>query len=76
MRWGWCNVKKFNVSGIVGVSCYTIVEAETAEEAKEIAEDRDMANLCHNALSPDCDDSWHLDTDGTPGRLSVTEVET
>jgi hypothetical protein len=35
-------MKKFTLSGIVGVSVYTVVEAETLEEAIKISEDRDV----------------------------------
>lgn len=62
---------KFNVSGRVTVSAWTTVEADSAEQAREIAEQRGMAQLVHQALYPDDDESWHIETDGEP---EVTEV--
>lgn len=41
------NKKRFTLSAQVTISIYTEVIAETEEEAKRIAETREMASLCY-----------------------------
>ncbi|MBI5270661.1 MAG: hypothetical protein HY856_13400 [Burkholderiales bacterium] len=62
---------KYSVAGHMTVSCYTIVEADSPEEAKRIAEDRAVATLCYRPFCDEEDESWHFESDGEP---SVTEV--
>ena len=57
---------KFNINGRVTVSCFTTVEANTEEEAREIAAGRGLAGLCHMPFDAESDEAWHLDTDGEP----------
>jgi hypothetical protein len=58
-------VKRFTIRGTVTVSCWTVVEAESAEDAKRIAFRRDMADVHIDGSYPD-DEFWHIDTDGAP----------
>lgn len=56
----------FTVSGTVTVSCWTVVEAATETEAKEIAAEREVAGLCHMPFDAPDDEAWHIETDGDP----------
>lgn len=67
--------RTFIVSGSVTVSCYTKVEAENIEEAKEIAETRGLSNLCHMPFEDGEDESWHIEMDGEPIVEVVEEDE-
>lgn len=62
---------KFQVSGLVTVSCYTVVEADSKEEALDIAKNRDIANLCHGPHIEDIDECFHIETDGEAKELCV-----
>jgi len=53
------------------VSCQTVVYAESEEEALEIADAREPAEMCHGALHPEQDDSWHFQNDAMPVNLEV-----
>lgn len=63
---------KFIVGGTVTVSCWTEVEAEDEAQAREIAAERGMAQLCHQALTPEADEAWHFGEDGEPNIVDVT----
>lgn len=64
----------FKFNAYVTVSAYTEVEAETEAEARAILADRELANLTHNALSPDPCEAWHIDTDGEPENITLAEA--
>lgn len=64
---------KYIVRGEMTVSCWTEVEADSAEEAIRIAEERDAAGMSHNALYPDAHEAFHFENDGTPTDLRVEE---
>jgi hypothetical protein len=57
---------KFTINGRVTVSCFTTVEADTEEEARAIAAERELAGLCHMPFDADHDEAWHIETDGEP----------
>lgn len=61
---------KFNIGGLVTVSCYTVVEAETEEQALKIAQSRDIAQFYIDG-SWDIEECFHIEADGTPYDLSV-----
>jgi len=63
----------YRVNGTITVSCTTLVEADSADDAKKIAESRDVAGLSVVALYPDEDEAWHIDTDGEPEITGVNE---
>ena len=72
-------MKRFSVAGQVTISIYTIVEAESAEQAMEIAEGRDLPNLCHQcAGAGDENVQWSLtgELDGMPEVFGEGTVET
>ncbi len=69
------NKMKYTVSGLVTVSCHTVVEAESAEEAMEIAERRDVASLCYGPYVEDIDEAFHISTDGEARELCVEGYE-
>lgn len=56
---------KFLIQGMVTVSCWTEVEAETEEEAVAIAKQRSMADI-HIDGSYQEDEYWHMEIDGEP----------
>jgi len=64
-------LKKFRVMALMGVSAWTEVEAETEEEALEIAKSRDPGGLCHNAIYPGVDECWHFENDGEPRDVEI-----
>lgn len=51
---------KFTFSGMVTVSLYTEVEADSLQEALEIAEQRGIQGLCHQCSGRDHDTQWSL----------------
>jgi hypothetical protein len=56
---------RFKLSGRVVISLYTEVEAETIEEAIEIAKDRELMSIVDNGYNSQ-EDSWMADElDGT-----------
>lgn len=63
----------FKISGIITISCYTDVEADTEEEALQIAEDREMMELpFNNAYGSD--EYWITDSlDGRPREIHISE---
>ncbi len=76
------NVEKrkrlFDVSATVTISISTQVEAETAEEAKTIAEDREMPSLCYQCSRGNRRRQWAPgggEFDGSPMDLRVTPAE-
>lgn len=60
---------KFMVNGIVTVSCWTEVEADSEQEAIEIASERQLAQLCHNPWSDSASECFHFEADGEPTEL-------
>lgn len=57
---------KYKFIATATVSCWTEVEADSLEEAKEIAGDRDLSSLCYVPFSGTIDEEWHFDNDGCP----------
>jgi hypothetical protein len=64
---------KFTISGKVTVSAWTVVEAETEDEARQIALNRELAQIHIDASFPD-DECWHIDNDGLP-EISGCEID-
>lgn len=62
---------KYTVRGVMTVSCWTEVEADSPEAALEIAEQREVGGLSISAIYPDEDECFHFDSDGVPFDLSV-----
>lgn len=62
---------RYTVHGHVTVSAWTVVEAESEEEARQIASERECAQMVSQAFYPDDDEAWHIEADGEP---SITEV--
>lgn len=56
---------EFMISGQVTVSCWTKVEAETEEEAINIAKKRVLADI-HIDGSYQETEYWHMEIDGEP----------
>lgn len=65
-------MKTFKISGLVTVSCYTEVEAESAAAALEIAASRQIADF-HIDGSYTIDECFHIEADGTPRELRIEE---
>ncbi len=69
--------KRYIVRAIVGISVYTEVEAESLQEALDIADDRDLCSLSDPNSHGDkpCDVWCHSgEIDGTPKDLTVEEM--
>lgn len=66
-------MKKYKFRAEATVSCWTEVEANSAEEAKEIAESRDLAGLCHMPYTGEVDEEWHFDNDGSPLNIQLDQ---
>lgn len=64
----------FGVHGRVTVSCFTLVEAETKEEAWKIAEQRYLSGLTYNAHTGEEAEEWHIETDGEPEVMHVEKL--
>ncbi len=64
-------MKKFTMGATLTVSAWTVVEAETEEEALKIAEARDVGAMSSNAIYPDDSESWHFENDGLPQNIKL-----
>jgi len=51
-------MKKFRVTGNVSIEVKTFIEAETLEEAEELAADREVCICIHGTEDSDADDDW------------------
>jgi hypothetical protein len=56
----------FHLRAAATVSCYTEVEADSIEEAIEIAENRELAGLCAYPFTGDISEEWYFESDGVP----------
>lgn len=68
---------KYQVNGTATISMHTVVEADSPEEAKEIAQERAVQGLCHGcANARGADEEWRTngELDGEPGDLEVEEI--
>jgi hypothetical protein len=66
---------KFSVFATVTISISTEVEANTPQEAAEIAGERGMIGLCHQCASGDPEQEWVTsgELDGTPENVRAEE---
>ena len=65
---------KYGLTALVGVSAYTEVEADSFEEAKEIAEGRECM-LGFNGCGYTSDEVWLIeDADGMPTDITGEEI--
>ena len=64
---------EFVIGGVMTVSCYTKVTADTAEEAIEEAKQRANGTMCYEPFGGDAaEECWVIDElDGEPDGLSV-----
>jgi hypothetical protein len=60
----------FKIAGNITVSCWTEVEAESEEQALEIAGKRHVAEFHVDGSFPESA-SWHMDTDGSPYNMRI-----
>jgi hypothetical protein len=59
---------RYTISGVVSVSCWTEVDADTEQEALAIAATRTLADVSIDGSYP-IDENWHIETDGEPRNL-------
>lgn len=64
---------KYIVHGMATVSCHTVVEANSHEEARAIAEQRQLAQLIHQPFASEDTEEWHIETDGDVAAISSQE---
>ena len=62
---------KFNLRAQITVSCWTEIEANSEEEALEIARNREVGSLSHGAIYPSADECWYFDNDGIPQKIEI-----
>lgn len=69
-------MSKYTFGALVTISVSTTVEADSEEEALDIAEGRDMQGLCHYCARSK-GDFWSTsgELDGTAVDISLDEVE-
>lgn len=61
----------FNLTANVTISMYTTVEAETLEQAIEIAKERDLMSIAHDGYDKQ-EETWMADEiDGQPENIHV-----
>ena len=58
-------MKTYEIHGTLTVSCWTSVEADSKEEAIEIAKSLGVAQHSIDGSFPD-DECWNFDNDGEP----------
>jgi Ni2+-binding GTPase involved in maturation of urease and hydrogenase len=68
-------MKNYKIVGCITVSCYTEVQANSEEEALEIAKQRETSNFCYNPYTSSVKRSWHVESDGEPFDLEIYESE-
>lgn len=72
-------MSKYTVASSITVGVYTIVEAESAEEAAKVALERQITGLSHSAQTGTAEKSWRLgdglNSDVCPFNLEVTNQE-
>lgn len=66
-------MKEYKISGAITVSCFTKVEANSPEEALEIAKKRRVADITINAFDQEEDEAWNFDSDGEPFDIRIDE---
>jgi hypothetical protein len=70
-------MKRFRVAGVATISVHTDVDAETPEEAIQIAKWRPMQRLCFQCSGAEgADDEWRTsgELDGEPDELEAEEI--
>lgn len=66
-------MREFTFRAAVTVSCWTTISAETEEEAREIAEERELACLNSCSFSESEREAWHFDNDGAPQNINLED---
>lgn len=66
-------MRKFTVGAMVTISLYTEVEADSPEQARELAENQQMPSLCHQCAGGEPEEQWCTsgEFDGVPDICSV-----
>lgn len=67
-------MRKYLINGVVTVSCWTFVEAESEDEAIEIASNREVARI-HIDGTYENTEFFHIDVDGSPQRLIAEQAD-
>lgn len=59
---------RYRIKALLTISVSTDVEADSIEEAREIAADRPIIDLCHQCSVGDADEQWVTsgELDGSP----------
>lgn len=67
---------KYQVSGVMTIGVFCIVEANSEAEARERAEEADIMTFCHQCAGPDPTDQWVTsgELDGEPQIETVEEA--
>jgi len=70
-------VPTYQVNAEITISVYTIVEADSEEQAKQFALDLPVASLCHQCADNGGYDQWSPtgELDGDPAGSELTVVE-
>ncbi|WP_422444155.1 hypothetical protein [Endozoicomonas sp. ALB091] len=63
----------YKFKGSATVSCWTEVEAETEEEARLIAEKRELGSLNAFSISGDVSKVWQFTDDGMPQDIELDD---
>jgi hypothetical protein len=64
---------KYRVNALVTISIHTDVEAESEQEAYDLAYDRPMQSFCHHCAGGDPEEVWSTsgELDGEPINLAA-----
>ncbi len=62
---------KYEVTGLVLSVCTTIVEAKNKTQAKKIAKERELAQLCHRPFIEEHDEAFYIEVEGDIKKLDV-----
>jgi len=63
----------YTVSGLMRVSCRTIVQANNEDEAKKLASERHNSDLSHQAMCDSSEEAWIIDE--LDGEVEIQDVE-
>tara|TARA_R110000850_G_scaffold264168_1_gene393124 strand:- start:258 stop:476 length:219 start_codon:yes stop_codon:yes gene_type:complete len=64
---------KYEVTGLVMCACTTIVEAKNKTQAKKLAKERGLAELCHRPFIEDHDEAFYIELEGDIKKLDVEQ---
>lgn len=67
-------LRRYIVTGEVTISVHTEVEARSAKEARELADEHGVMSLCHSCSAESCDEQW-VTSGELDGAVKIRDAE-